>query len=573
MPRRINDERKVYIFPEEAPEVYVEYTIRNEKSSGADGGKKQVRLMCTLFEKNKLLCTTSFVAEEGSNYNQYVQENARKLFKRAIQQHPCCEHLYKKIYYGMTPFQKYLKNHFEHIAILNDWAASTTLKYRGTLMNQLAPQLPAVPLRQLTAENFDKAIDALIQQRKEDKNGEGYSESRIEQFFSVLHSVMEYAAYMVGMENVLKDSKYYNNKNRKRAAGKSTETLIRKWLRPKALNLQELKGAAACILAELENGNPLAIGTAIQLWLPLRPSEVCGLRFENIFHFTQPGWQDRCYFLVHLGVTTDRKYNARLKTENAYRAVPIPRELQILLERYKKARMEEGGLTEEQVNAQPILLKNGNLVKSSELCVVSKKILSNIMKVGSGLSDALLRMEDEDGEERDGEENTTAYQYRRNGASMYLNICGLPVEDVQSILGHDIRAVDGKRWLLNHEEALIRKMQLMDRLILFPDSSESMEKELSRHDPRLEVYEVDGCGSFRDTSTLHLEVQPYSETDVVTIQMELKAREPHDALRCSVDAGVIEQSQAIVFLEEKADPHSAVNLENVYLDALFDTGP
>lgn len=569
MPKLCEGQRRVYIFPEQAPEVYVEYTIRNEKSRGTDCGESRVRLMCAMYEKDAVLFTTSFPVEKDTNYALYIQENAKKLFERPLKQHSCCEKLYKKIYSPLTPFQQYLKNHYDNIAVLNSWAASTTKKYRQTLMNQLAPQLPSVPVHRLTAEHFDAAIDRVAQQRKDKKAGDGYSDSRMEQFFSVLYSVMEYATYITGGENILKKSKYYS-RDKKKISGKSIETLIKKWLKSKALTLEELKGAAACILKELDEGNSLAIGTAIQLWLPLRPSEVCGLRFDSIRYFTQPEWKNRCYFLVYLGITTERKYNSRLKTENAYRAVPIPKELQLLLERYKESRMQECHLTEAQIAKQPILLKDGALVKSNELCDVSKKILSKIMNGGSGLSEILLQPEDEEGEETETEENDTAYQYRRNGASMYVNVCGLSFEETQSLLGHDIPAVAGKRWLLNHEEALIEKMKLMDRLVLFPEPVDSMTGELCRKDPRQQVHEIDKFENFQDASALWLEAKPYSETDIVTIQLEVSAKEPNDAIECCVDAGDFRQnSNPFVFLEDKTD-HRAVNLENIYLDALFD---
>ena len=571
----------IYIFEDCFADTFVTY-----KKEAKD--EDEIRVRCKLYRGNREhpfeIGSASFCCKKTADVEAELRAQETGVFIKAIQkkwtllsENPEAEDaekeavrpLYQKFCEGVSPFRRFLNYHFDDIAALRDWKISTIESYWNTLTNQIDAKLPRKELGQLTASDFDRMIEALNESWK-DRTEKDYGEDRVEQFFSICYSMMEYASELYGIPNVMRMSKFYDDKNLKNP----TETLavrIEKRLRSKSLtDSEQEKSARLLMTGEQEKGR--TIGTASQKFLGVRPCEGSGLRFGSRIPFISGRWRGRHYMLVQVKTDSSGHYNPDLKTINGYRALPIPKVLDKLIDREQEYAVEIRGIPEEEVWQAPLVAKkSGRPLKPTELSSISKSVLTESLGRDRSrqISLPIPAEETEDGQKLPLEENETSYQYRRNFCHILLNVLGMPLKRAQAMMGHEIPSVIRRRWKLYHEKELGEQMELLDQVILFPIADESERTSpWDQTDPRKEVFELEKLGEFKDGSTLNFHVKPYSDTDKVTLRLYIDCNEPSDELTLTAESEQELKVTSSAFFSLKEAP-AGLNLRNAYLDMVF----
>ena len=553
-----------------------------------DGTSEYVRLACTLvrLDNNGIEEKLAYVRKrvrKDTDFSAYIQENAKEIFGRALKRNPNTEQLYQDLYAGPHPFAEFVERNFVTVAQLHGWESSTQHQYYLTL-RQLTKYLPRAPLTQLRGKDFALVIRRAEEQFAEKRSQRNqrdreYSESRINQFLITLNAIMSFAAEGLQIRNPLLDSvRYQDYMQGKKEKQRSIESLIERYLKPRELQTQQQIKAAEDIMSQIQAGDPYAIGVAIQDVAALRPSETCGAQWASLIPFTREGWQDRYCLLVCRKVEyRSEETSHELKTIHAYRAIPVQIDLQAMLDAHV-ANTRGAQETDEKFGRRYIVeagTRQGKAVKTEEYCRHSKKILQAAAKGNAEFFTLQIPIEiDDAGVAVRLDEDETAYRWRHNGGSLWMNEAGLTYETTQALYGHKSTEAEVKRWVYYHEDELISQLQEMDKLVFFPAKSrEDVEREpWRRMDPREEIREVDGCCTYDNLAAGKFLVKPYSDTDQVTVRMILRPNEPGDSISYTV------KSQAAVDVE--ADPvyfrshgPERVNLWNDYWDRVYKGSP
>jgi len=600
MPKLLEN-RNVYDLVNFSPQYFLTYTSENI-------GNGEVRHRATLFKdippKQMELLRGSLVCNADADPKEELRQHAVEIFERPIaralkkggmdeedegeeeaselgnaeiQLLRELKALRKQVYGTVHPLRRFLDSHYGTIALLYDWAPSTIDRYWNTLTNQLIPNMKQKEIPRLTATDFDEAIVVLEEKFLKNQRRE-YSQERVGQFFSNLYSVMEYAADYYGIPNVLQNSRYYE-RFRGRYWQEPLEKRIEKHLRIKSMDLEEEARSAQLILGladkqeEKKNGKERIspVGTGVGAWEGLRPSEICGLHYGSRIPFALAACKGRNYLLVQTKVTPKGEWSPDLKTINGYRALPLSKVMDLLMDQEIAYAQETYGVDEETLMHRPVVTKDGKRpLKPKELSGDNGKILRQSLKAANEKRVlAVPARMDEGGELIPLEENDTSYQYRRNFSSSMLNKLGFPLKTVQGMLGHEIPEMRGIRWMLYNEEELAEQMECMDQLVFFPiaDEGERMHP-WEQTDPRKEIRKLDPSGEFRDAATLRLAAEPYSETDQVTVRLEINMKEPSDKISLDSIAETSVAVEADTFFGKKRKQTPLNNL-NAYWDMVF----
>lgn len=604
MPKLLEN-REVHDLEQFPPDLFVVYT-KNSTPKKDQGQKPQVRLRATLFKdlrgKQKMeLVHGSWVCDTDADYDEELRSHALEIFERPIGRKLCdwdaeaagedemtdpdrneavfneLKAIRKKVYGAVHPLRRFLDNHFDTIALLYDWAPITREQYWNTLVNQLIPQLPQKEVSALTARDFDVAIAALERKFTESR-GREYSENRLGKFVSNLFSVMEYAADYYEIPNVLEDSAYYE-KGRLRYRQDSLEQRIEKHLRVKSLDLQEelrLADLITELMLNRESGDneiekeAVPVGAGVGFMEGFRPAEICGIHFGSRIPFSQSQYQSRHYLLAQNKVTPDGKQSPDLKTINSFRAVPIQKALDCIMDYEGRHVQRSLELPEEELKHRLVLTKDGNTpMKPKDLSLANGKLLRRCLKAADEKLVHTVPVLDENGEQIPIEENVTSYQFRRNFCGNLLNKLGFPLKKAMAAMGHYIAEDVGRRWMYYNEDALIEDMHRMDQLILFPIASEAERKyPWEQTDPRKEIIELGHCGEFQDAAALMLQATPKTKEARVTVRLHLSTKEPSDALRIRNIGEASVTMDADVFYGRKIKK-TPLNLLNTYWDNVF----
>jgi len=605
MPKLL-ERREVYDLEGFPPDLFAKYIKNTERSSRHK--ERQIRLRVTLLkdlgEKWLELVSGSWTCALDSDFEEEVRRNAMEIFERPISRRlaeweedgdieigetaapgwneeamAVLKTIRKQVYGSVHPLRRFLDSHYETVADLYDWHLSTRTKYWYTLTNQLIPNLPQKEVAKLTAQDFDEAI-GILEKKFLDRTGQPYSEGRRKKFFSNLYSIMEYASDYYGIPNVLEESDYYKT-SRVRYRQEPLKKRIEKHLRIRSLDLEEeLRLAKEIMDAELEKVNSISpwtdndqtpVSSGIAAWMGVRPSENGGLHDASRIPFTQKRYRDRGMLLVQDKVGSDGKLSPDLKSPNSYRALPIPKVLDSMMRWERVHTKVVRGLTEEEAKHRLLSSKDGEKpMKPEDLSAQLAKLLRKCLKAPDEKLIQSIPVTDESGELIPMEENTTAYQYRRNFSGMWLNRLGFWLEAVMAALGHYVPGMEGRRWMLYNEDAATEQMLRMDNLILFPIASEAdRQYGWEQTDPREDVKELALCGEFQDAAALKLQARPYSEKDRVTVRLDIRTREPSDALYLQSSAETAATLDVDVFFGKK-QKRQPLNTLNPYWDKVFE---
>lgn len=206
------------------------------------------------------------------------------------------------------------------------------------------------------------------------------------------------------------------------------------------------------------------------LYLGLRPSECCGLTYRAIQPLTKDGNVKALY--IYRALDTSNKSKNQLKTKNAYRVLPIPAELDSLLQE----RMQY--IQKSHPNG---CLEDLPIVNSPEDCTkfctrkhfgdTIKNLLRSIRTNEESLVYASHLLEANKSVK---EESPTAYLLRRHYATILSSVCLMTEEELQYLMGHDIRNADIRHFDLLDTDWLLHMYDKLNRRHIFTETQSDL---------------------------------------------------------------------------------------------------
>lgn len=359
------------------------------------------------------------------------------------------------------PPAKLFEKRFKDMNDYFGWVESTKNTYSSRLAN-LLPYLPDIPFCYCLYDDYDRAVKAMASaQKKAPKKGRfKFDDDALGYYHTLINDLCRFAeANSNGRyHNTLWGTgwlKVYPTAKQKEQVHKERPKLRRSLTISQELSLLE-RIRDNC----LKDG--FYLGLAIMFYMGIRPGECCGLKFEDIKPLAGCEEEFNCLY-VHGQVRTDNTYTSTLKTQNAYRVLPIPEELNVLLNNRRNWIRRE-------YNVDPascfIVCKENSLSGIQEHCPRQRFDLFctetvRTLNFKEDELDALCK------EGRNSEEQTnrsvTGYLLRRNFATALAGVCGMNRDELEYEMGHSI---------LNTEEAR--------RDFLNPDMLYHLWKKLNR---------------------------------------------------------------------------------------------
>lgn len=256
---------------------------------------------------------------------------------------------------------------------------------------------------------------------------------------------------------------HQTEEDRRKSREKEIDELVRL---PRSLQIREESKFAQALRRRLLERDGTAIGGLLMLYLGLRPSECCGLTYGAIQLL--PGQPIRALYIYQALDIQNRK-KGQLKTKNAYRVLPIPAELDTLLQarqtyvqnQLRQAdRIDWGRLP--IVNHPDDYTQNcprkrfsaalTNLLREVRTREESVTYAAHLLQVNG----KIIR-----------EEDPTAYLLRRHYATILASVCLMDEEELQYLMGHEIRKTDVRRSDLLDTDWLMRMYEKLNRRHIF----------------------------------------------------------------------------------------------------------
>ncbi len=381
---------------------------------------------------------------------------------------------------------EYWNRYCYDIASLRRWTQEAdgtipTLNGYNRMIEKLAPELPDKPIGQTTLSDLINAVNRV---RNKARGGNSYSPSSLNGFYALLGDIFRYAKDHGHADNILLFLQDSRRGKDKQFADFFDPSLSIKQLKEKARKMirenpskvksltkrQRLSLCNAIADGITKDGRFMAL--AIMLYGGLRPSECRALRWGDIRPFLDH--PDRGMFVLCKTQGKKGKARSQMKTQNAYRYMPIHCELDRLLKlryEYVKNKLSVAG---KDIDKLPICSFKNYLFRFCEdfqFSAFGSDIL-NQLKVPR--SDLVLYMaymitDDADASGANGEEPThlSLYILRRNFCTWVQGETQMDEMQRNYVMGHAM--LDGKkdiRWRYNGEDSLFCMLQMMDTAVL-----------------------------------------------------------------------------------------------------------
>jgi len=430
------------------------------------------------------------------------------------------------------------------------------------------------------------------------KNGKLLSQERIDQYWGNLYCVADFAFHSsVCPENPISKRKVLNPINK----------AIDERQKRRSINTRETSQLMSLLAEDFDKCNT-TLGTALQMFLGLRTAEACGPNFRDVLNFYDSS--GRCYISSYTQNRSNvgkeyNKFSGQKKSVNGYRYIPVPKQLQYLIER-KREKLFELGFTESEISSMPLVSEDVSNVKdleqartkakircdSSKLGIAGGRRLYSVLKTRANVEipceDDSLLAEDPSDEENNAlkkiwneiESDSQSYVLRRNFATYLFGICGLTTAEVQYLMGHKQDNNKGCVAIDFTAESILRKIQnKMDRLICFPDidaegKGDFFEK-LSISNPK-EILQRINCAP---NSTVQTEINddveccfsfvPDSSESSIEITIVLQAAEPMDELKIEFQSEDELTYLAVASDAVSTSPAETANVLSYYYDDIF----
>lgn len=356
-----------------------------------------------------------------------------------------------------------------------------TLEAYDKLMNKLAPELPDKPISQLSEWELSMAMER-ARGRKE-RGGRYYKSTQ--KFFSILSDIYRYAEahghacnILIPLRNsqkavIAQERTLYEQVFDTSLPLAKRKALLERLLEQEPYHVRSLRREALHRLIIqlskhiLDDGR--YCGLAIMLYCGTRPSECRALLWGDLVPFRDH--PERRMLVLSKTLDPQGKVRERMKTSNAYRRIPVQRELEALLkQRYDHVKGHlPAGVDMDQL---PICCFQNDFSRPCQefqLIQTGKEVMQ---KIGLTAEDYAFFYADTiiNPSVGKGEISFHLYILRRNFYSWLYGLSQLDPLERAYLMGHSmVVGQEDLRPSYNSEDALFRMLEGMDRAMLNPD--------------------------------------------------------------------------------------------------------
>lgn len=364
-----------------------------------------------------------------------------------------------------------------------------------SLIAKLSAYLPNVPLYDLSFFDIQRAMDSVIA----DKKGSEYSKTTIAGYYSHLRVVFRFAEQHGYANNILKicsnnDIQEIVSQSNKGLRESVIDECIEKNLnKPRSLSAAQLESLIDRLQRNIENDGRYC-AAALALYAGCRPAELRFLRWEHIKSFE--GHVEKHYLIIYDNLRGDLSVRHGVKTQNAYRKIPIHKELWLFLE--KRRRFVESNVgSGENVGEYPICCFENEFdtpCRDYQISALLEKLFNSIKLSVEERFPFILDLI-RDGERKKNaareEENITLYVLRRTFWTM-LNACTQMSDwDKRYVMGHEILInKKNQRDRYNNMETIYKLGEKMDRCVFSRKYHESIQTVKLRENKKYDIENV-----------------------------------------------------------------------------------
>lgn len=381
---------------------------------------------------------------------------------------------------GILSLPDYWHKYKHDISEKRKWIKTTMRDYDNKLA-KLVEYSPFLKNKPISSLNYMDLNNAVKNVRPHGPRGNPYSESTVLGFFSLLSDIFSYAEFREHAENILQ----HYRPGRKRlteqvldierllVTADKHESIIKlraeidkRPYRPRSLSIGEMSKLYKRILANIDkDGRYCAL--AFVLYAGPRPAEVRAIRWDDIHPIDghEEYFAALCRTLDPQGKPKDT-----MKTDNAYRGLPIHNELLYILKR-------RWDVIQRSANASSptyICCYKNNFTQpctQAQLAIFAKDVLTSIVDEDTLQMNVLEAALDDitNPTSESSYESFTLYVLRRNFWTWMLGQTELDNLEKRYLMGHEM-LVEGVnvRGAYNNPEALWRMAQKMNQFGIDP---------------------------------------------------------------------------------------------------------
>ena len=368
------------------------------------------------------------------------------------------------------------------------WKKETAEAYDRNFRNILAPKFNDKPYAEYNKKEILEILKEIkIEGYRQNYKIKTYSDSTIDTFRANIHSIDKIAAdkcirdipALWGTSLALSGYHIWNEEN---PLPFNDEEITKNNIKENTVLKKSLKIPEERRVFNLVMRNPKQtgklMGIALMYSCGLRNAEACGVNFEDIIPID--GYENS--FVLRINKTTDnsRKTTIYMKTNNAYRYIPLAEATVKLLNDRKEYVKVKLNLSDKEVNKLPVACfdndfekrcTNDDLTEAGRFVLykagVKSKTLAYI-ELNNSQSDMVIY-----------EKEPTAYLLRRNFGTIMYKI-DLDQYEREYVMGHAINSATMTRNRFNNRDILYMIKQKMDNRPFFTSEYNVNEtKELS----------------------------------------------------------------------------------------------
>ena len=334
------------------------------------------------------------------------------------------------------------------------WCDATKKAY-GNYISQLWSSLIGTSLTESSDAIYSQAINDMNRRKRKP-----YSKNTIKTLYSIINDVYYFAETYSAEKfiNVLWGTFLDKNPDEKTEIANSVEKQIEQRMTlPRSLSLsEEIK--LIDIVKETYLTNSFSLGLAIMFYMGLRPGECCGLTYGCIRPLS--GYPNVNCLYIYNQIRDKKDLTNSLKTENSYRILPIPNELNEMIQN----RIASISRRISDLSNCPIVCRDETSGLST-VCnpTVFANYCKNRLREVSVREDVMLAMAKEASAEGHSEAAATSYLLRRNFATALLSICAMNDDEIKFLMGHAIYTLNESRRDYLNPDVLYRIWQKLNR--------------------------------------------------------------------------------------------------------------
>lgn len=420
---------------------------------------------------------------------------------------------------------------------LRGWADSTLRDY-SRLIKLVGYHLPEIPISQLSFEDLRAALCA-IRDMKSIRKGNTciYTDASMRKFQTVLWNVFTFAQTREDAANICDlfprmnslplykngSSVFFDPTVPRDIAVAKVKAILEKYPHyRKSLSMNELRKLYTMIETGIEADGRYA-GMALMIFSGVRPRECRAICWRDIEEFID---EPNSYYLkIYKSINRQNIVDSSMKTPNAYRKIPIHKELGLLLKKRWNFIKSLGATQDSYICC---MMNNFDMPCPDHLFANLTKTRLHACITNTVMADLSLSMAADmisEDQERSADEfrHLSLYILRKSFCTWLFSSTELDEMERLYLMGHKmLQSRKDLRPIYNDEDRLQLILQKMNRFVLFPEKY-FCEKELLMDNLSLH--------SFQDTSYAIVRIPPSMLTNACSLHLHIEANESNDSVK------------------------------------------